>query len=224
MGSSPPPEVERERGSEHVIFPSWTVPLEYGGRPLSVGGTLRWVPGQSAAPWLLLAAGVALALGVGAHLVRGRTVALVRLLTVAVVGLGIWQAAAVASGSAVSTRDAVFRFIVGSLVLAIGWVLGLLGFRLLGRGRLDGLYLAFFPALLTLGIGGIGDLDVLSRSQVAFAGGPALARTVVALVIGTSVGLVVAAFVALRHETGGFAPWISFRGGAADPTGQGRAA
>jgi hypothetical protein len=49
-----PPSVEASPDERQRIF-LWTVPLEAGGRPVTVAGMLEWVPGRGASPrwWLL---------------------------------------------------------------------------------------------------------------------------------------------------------------------------
>lgn len=49
MGEDTPPQVKADRSSFHHIA-DWTVEFTYGGTPMTVHGTLDWVPGPSRSP------------------------------------------------------------------------------------------------------------------------------------------------------------------------------
>lgn len=64
MGGTDPPQVVADPGEFHQIIPTFTIPARVGDTPLEVTGNVAWVPGPSALPWLIAAAGLAIALGV----------------------------------------------------------------------------------------------------------------------------------------------------------------
>jgi hypothetical protein len=57
MDVTPPPAVQADPSTTHVIIDAWHVPIIVDGRAETIDGRLLWVPPASATPWWLLAAG-----------------------------------------------------------------------------------------------------------------------------------------------------------------------
>jgi hypothetical protein len=190
-----PPEVRASPGKRHVVDAEWVVPVKLGAETISVKGNLIWQPGSSALPWfVVILALMALVVVVGRAAAWAPGLAAVTALVVAIdifhnVGLGLAYAGDIGYrlGKAITQGPlAVIAWGVG--ILAVVWILK--------RGR-DGLPLAALAGLQVALIGGVGDLNVLSRSEVPFGFGAGLARLAVAASIGLGFGLAVAATLRL---------------------------
>jgi hypothetical protein len=65
MSPIPPPAVQKDPGKRHHVF-NWKIPAELGGKPVTIRGSLEYVPPATSSPrWWLLAVLLSLA-GVGA--------------------------------------------------------------------------------------------------------------------------------------------------------------
>jgi hypothetical protein len=190
-----PPEVRASPGKRHVVDAEWVVPIKAGAETINVKGDLIWEPGPSALPWyLVILACLALVIVVGRAAAWAPGLAAVTAVVVVIdvlhnIGLGLAYAGDIGYrlGKAVTQ---------GPLAL-VAWVVGILAVVwLLRRGR-DGLPLAALAGLQVALIGGVGDLNVLSRSEVPFGFGTGLARLAVAASIGLGFGLAVAAVLRL---------------------------
>ena len=198
MGAQDPPQVQRDRGRSHVVYPDWTVALTLGGQPLVAHGTLTWVPGPSPVPWFALAL-VAAALLVGVALTArwasGLAVALV-----AAVAVDLVHVVAVAWALPGGVGTHLGALAASGLATVIGWVAAAIGVRLLLQGKLDGAYAAAVTGGVLALTGGLGDLKDLFRSQVPSVLSAGATRALVALSLGLGVGLVVAAVVAVQRH------------------------
>jgi len=188
MGASDPPAVKAAPGRTQTVVPAWQVELRVGGQPVRVTGDLRWVPGPSPWPWLALAVGC-LVLALAATLSR-RWPLLLAALTGLLIVVDVAHTAGIWAGTSASTASKAF----GSLVSVAGWVAGAVAIRrLLGRHpRRAGPYL-LLAGVLMADVGGIGDLQSLSRSQLAVALPDTVTRALVAATLGLGVGLAVSA-------------------------------
>jgi len=207
MGAGDPAAVARDPGIGHLIYPRWTVPLRAGDSEVEVAGTLRWLPGPSRWPWLAAAVAAAVAMAAAAIWRRGAATWLLAGLVASLVAVDVWHTVGLAWAPGSSTSPA-SRLLQGGIGPLVAWTVGIAGVVfLLGRRhasrRLAGAYLAGLSAAVVLLVGGIGDLAVLSRSQVAFAGGPGAARVAVASTIALALaGIGVAAIVVARVPAG----------------------
>lgn len=200
MGSARPPAVQQDPTREHVVYPEWTVPLQVGGRAVTVTGTLRWIPGPSPWPWVAgaVAAGAVLAL-VACRLGPSARRWLLVLGSGVLVVLDVWHAVGLA-WAPTSPGSPVGRFLSGAILPALGWAAGVVAVRMLWRDKVDGAYPAAFCSLAVLLIGGIGDLSALSNSQVPFAWGAGPARAAVAASVALGGGVLAAAVLHVRRS------------------------
>lgn len=198
MGEEDPPIARAEPGVEHVIFPRWTVELDHAGQQIVASGDLVWVPGASPWPWLALA--VATGAATLALALRARWTGFAAAL-VALVAVDVMHAAGAAAESGFDLWSGISASIGSSWPSLVAWVVAALAVRMLLRQELNGIYAAVLAAGVLAVFGGLGDLAVLSRSQVPFGFGQTVGRSVVALTCGLGVGLVVASFVAISRGT-----------------------
>ncbi|MEW6477505.1 MAG: hypothetical protein AB1679_35085 [Actinomycetota bacterium] len=210
MAPNDPPAARAEPGKRHVITAEWVVPLKFGAQTIAVKGDLVWEPGPSALPWYLLIAVLIAAVvlvGRGAGWAGGLAAVTGGLLAIDVfhiLGLGLANAGDLGYqlGEALS----------GSPFAVVGWVVGLLAIVWLLRRGSDGLPLAALAGLEIALIGGVSDINALSRSEVPFGFGAGLARFAVAASIGIGFGLAIAAALRLG---GVFGPVRTARASAA---------
>jgi hypothetical protein len=194
MGNQDPVQVREAPGERHVVNPEWIVPLRHGDTEIEVTGNLEWVPGPAPWPWWIVAAAA-----LGITVVLGRQVK--RVYPFLAVGLAllvlidIVHVIGIALATAGDTGSRLGQVVTSGWSSIASWVIGGVGVWLLARNRSSGLYFAFTAAALIAAIGGIGDLAVLSRSQVVFAWTPGLARALVALSLGIGIGLAIVAGV-----------------------------
>ena len=195
MSPNDPPEARADPGKRHVINAEWVVPIKSGAETISVKGDLVWEPGPSALPWYLLivmlvAAVVLLARGAGwAAGLSAATGLLVAVDVFPVLGLGFANAGGLGYqiGKAFS----------GSPFAVLGWAVGILAMVWLVRRGSDGLPLAALAGLEIALVGGISDINALSRSEVPFGFSAGLARLAVAGSIGLGFGVAIAAALRL---------------------------
>lgn len=174
MSPDPPPAVAADRGSEHVIFDAWEVPIRVGSTGVVATGDLAWIPGPSpvAAYATALVAGVAaFAVGRTRRWRAGITAAITIGLAAAVLDtIGAWQA----------TSDGALAKVGGLTAPVLGATVAVAGVSMLRRAPREGLLMAVAGVV---GIGllvGFTNRNWLSRSQLPTGFDPTLARTVVA--------------------------------------------
>lgn len=191
MGATDPPAVRADPGSEHVIIPTWEIPVVFGDERIAVRGDLVWVPGPS--PWPWIAAGAAAGLAVaGAAFGAGPSVrrVVIPAALLALVALDATRLVGLAADASASPARA-----LGSNPPALAaWVLGLLAAWRVAAGDAR-----FGPALtaaagVLFALGSATDLEVLSSSQLPTAAPVALVRLAVAAGLGVGLALVAAAF------------------------------
>jgi hypothetical protein len=203
MSPSDPPEARAEPGKRHVINADWVVPMKAGAGTINVKGDLVWEPGPSALPWFLLIAilvAVAVILGRQASWAAGLAAATAVLVVVDVfhfLGLGLANAGGFGYqlGKAFS----------GSPFAVLGWAVGILAVVWLLRRGSDGLPLAALAGLEIALVGGITDINALSRSEVPFGFSAGTARFAIAVSIGLGFGIALAAALRLGGVFGSVA-------------------
>jgi hypothetical protein len=211
MAPQDPPEARAEPGKRHVINAEWVVPLRVGAEAVAVKGDLVWEPGPSGLPWyVLIVALIAGVIAIGRLANWAAGLAAVTGLVLAVdifhmVGLGLANAGTL--GSRLSKAVTMSPFAVAT------WAVAVLTIVWLVRRGADGLALAALAGLGVALLGGVSDIDALSRSEVPFGFGAALARLAVAASIGLGVGLAAAAALRLA---GVFGPTRTGRMSASD--------
>ena len=197
MDTEPPSPVQRDPGREHVIIPAWEVPIVVGDEKMVVTGDLAWIPGPSKMPWIGVAVAVglgfaALVLGPGSRRTRLATISMVAALAVLVV-FDIGRLAGLAS----SVDSSLGRAAGQNLQAVAGWVTAVAAIVLLLRGdQRAGPALAAGAGVL-FALGGLGDIDILSSSQVASDAPMWFNRLTVAMALALGLGLLVAAFAPL---------------------------
>lgn len=199
MRAEPPPAV-RANPSRAQDVSHWTLRFRYGTTPVTVSGTLSWVPPPSPWPWYGLAFGLAALAGAVGWLPAsrppapggagggrtGRRVAVPVALAVALL-VALLLAADVthAAGEGLSW---------GSVVDVPAWAAGGLAVVLaIRRSRYTPLVAGLVGAVTAV-VDGLGDLGTLRHSQLPFTGPDWLARGCVATALGLGAGLVVAAW------------------------------
>jgi hypothetical protein len=212
MGGDPP-QVVREPGKRHLVLENTFEILqgatEAGAATAStktflVNVDVRWEPGPSSTPWLVIAGALAVALS-ALSIVWGRTAAgRARLraplaaAVLALLAIDIFHLFGIAFG----VRGTVGEGILRSLNIGFGslaaWVAGAVGLTLYLRRRDDGLYLVTFAAGLITMVGGLADFGTLGKTSVPFAFAAVTARIAIALTIGLGIGLVIAGVLLTR--------------------------
>jgi len=198
MGGRPPPEVRRAPGVGHVVYPAWTVELRQGTTPITVTGTLTWVPGPSPWPWVGLA--VALALAVIVAALSKRWALSLAAAVVVLVATDVLHAVGIGLAFAGSEAHRLQLILAASYYSLVAWVVGGVAVYLLARRNVDGLFAATFTAVVIGLFGGVADLTVLYRSEVPSAMPTDVARGVVACALGLGAGLTVGAVLAARRN------------------------
>jgi hypothetical protein len=205
MGNINPPEVRNSPGTRHVIkmsadSPQWSVAMRLDNQDVVARGDLIWQPGPSPLPWFAL-----ILVSLAAVVVVGRranwesalagVIALLLVIDVFhVVGLGLANAGTIGFRLTKSITQSPYE--------PVAWAIGILAIVWLRRGRSDGLALAVVAGLQIALLGGIGDLNALSRTVVPFGFGANLARLVVALSAGLGLGVAAAAVMQLAGARG----------------------
>ncbi|MQA32336.1 hypothetical protein [Modestobacter roseus] len=190
-----PPTVAADPTRAHTVA-EWTVPMAYGGTPLTVSGVLTWSPPPPA--WLVwpvyaLLLGATVLAGwrartprpLGFALGLGALAALAHALTTPEppVTVGSWPGALV---------SALLPALLAVLVAAIG-----VRAALRGRGVLAGL-MAVVAGWLLL-VQGLPDVDVLWTAHTLTRGPELLGRATVAVLVAVGLGLVIGGALAARR-------------------------
>jgi hypothetical protein len=202
MGASEPGVVRDSPGRSHLLS-NWVVALRYRGEAVTVRGVLRWVPGPSAVPRLMLALGVAL-LVVGLGFTRRWGAVL------AVALAGVAGFVAVLVGAAWSaTSEGAWTAFLSTVYSLLGVGVALAAVAALVRARrepADAAGIALVAAVILTFGSGLADITFLTRSQLPTTLPAGFARTCVALVLGGSVGVLVTAARKLRRPVAVAAP------------------
>jgi hypothetical protein len=198
MGNGDPPVVSNQPGQSHVIIPTWTVQFEWHGTRYSVAGTVRWIPGPGALPWLVIALAAALiliALSRTRFAIPVITGALALLLVSEVLHvIGLWNA---------SSTDSIGRLLV--VVYSLGGIL-IAAIAILWMQRAsvwNSMPIVLIAGVFLLISGGLVGVTVLDKSQLPTTMPYLLARLSVTLSLGLGAGLIVASGWRLRTPSEG---------------------
>lgn len=182
-------------GRGQVRDEPWEIPVRIDGTAARITGTLDSRPAPAPAPWLGLAAGLALTLALLAGLRRWPVVLAVGLVVVILSEtlhtLGAWEVSSAGTGArALGAGPSVLAILLALLALI----------RLITRWRTPD---AATPLILVAGLfiaiaGGVADLGSLTHAIPPSDLEPAVARLTVALALGGGVGLAVGAARHLR--------------------------
>ena len=186
-----PPQVRSAPGKRHVVIPEWVVPMRLGAETVEAKGELVWEPGPSALPWyglvvLLIALVVVLAQ-------RPNWVGGLVAVTAALVAVDMFHALGLGLANAGDLGERIVKSVTQAPLALLDWAAGIAAIVLLRRRPKDGLSVAVLAGLLVALLGGVSDIDALSRSEVPFGFGDGMARLTVALSLGLGFGLAVAA-------------------------------
>jgi hypothetical protein len=122
----------------------------------------------------------------------------VALAAVLVTDLGHRFATGFAVGGSLGTR--LEKAMTAGLSYSLaGWVLAVVGVRLLVEPSDDGLYAALFAGLSIALFGGVADIGVLSHPVAPLAQNLPVARTCVAVAVGGGLGVVAGCLLAIRR-------------------------
>jgi hypothetical protein len=191
MAPTNPPQVSESPGERHVIFDEWVVPMQLGADPVSVRGELVWEPGPSALPWYaLIAALVALVVVVGRS---PRWAAGLAAVTAVLVAVDMFHALGLGLANAGDLGERVVKSVTQAPLALLDWAAGAWAIVWLLRRGTDGLPVAVLAGLLVAFLGGVSDVEALSRSEVPFGFGAGLARLTVAASLGLGFGLALSA-------------------------------
>jgi hypothetical protein len=200
MSPNDPPEARAEPGKRHVINAEWVVPIKSGAETIAVKGDLVWEPGPSALPWFLLIAALIVAVVlIGRQ--RGWPAGLAAVTGVLLL-VDVFHILGLGLANAGDLGDRLGKGISGSPLALAGWAVGIVAIVWLLRRGPDGLPLAALAGLEIAFLGGISDIDALSRSEVPFGFSAGLARLAVATSIGLGFGLAIAAALLLAGVFG----------------------
>ena len=195
----PAPAVVRAApGQQHVVTPQWLIGLRQGDVAATVSGRITYVPGPSPVPWLLIA-GVLLVAIVSCGVLRrwGPPLSAVVALLVAI---DVVHSFGISAASHDPLLTQINRVVLGGIVATLGWIVGALAIGPLQDEREGGVVGAAVAGFLLAAFSGVGDLPVLTRSQVPFVFSASAARAAVAVTMGAGFGLALAALLVLRRH------------------------
>ena len=197
MGGPTPAPVAAAPGSFHHVV-TWKLNMTEAGTPIVATGTLDWVPGSSAWPWIGLIVGLAV-VGIVVGASRRWASGLLALVAI-LVGTDILHAVGTGLFASGSMVHKLLFVIGGSYYSVVAWVLGAVAIRLLAKRSVDGLFAAVFAALVIGLFGGLADVVSLARSQVPFQWGTTMEQVLVSVSIGVSAGVAVGSILAFRFN------------------------
>jgi hypothetical protein len=185
-----PPAVAAAPGRQHLSA-SWTVGGVAGTTPLTISGTLRWVPGP--APWT--AAGpILLPVVFVLYALRSpRRDELLAGALVALVAIDVVHQAGIAAVNAGPWTTKLGYLVTTSAVSLVAWVVAVLALREFRARNRAAIYLAAFSGVAIAIGGGLFDLATLTASTPPFALPAVIARAAVGLSLGFGVGFALAA-------------------------------
>lgn len=197
MGDVDPPAVRRSPERRHVIQPDWNITISDGTTTAIAHGDLVWLPGPSPAPWFLLAAALFAAMvAIGLWL---RPFLPVAAAGAALIVVDMAHAYAIGFANVGSVAAQLGQTFAASIVSIPGWMIGAGGIWLLLRRRTDGFFALVFTGLIAAVVGGMADLNNLSKSQIEFALASGWARPIVATSLGLGFGVAAASALAIRR-------------------------
>lgn len=198
MGTSPPPAVQQNPGRGQLIG-RWQVFAQQRGTPITIAGTLSWVPGPSPWPWTGLAAGLAAVLTIVLPLFARRWRPLIGAALAGLLAATAIAAAGLAagrSGGLWGQLDALPAHGLLELLLLAGGLPTVLAVR---RAKLGGLYAAALIGIVAVVGSGLPAVATLYDSQYVTALPGDLGRTLTALILGAGAGLFFGSLLALRY-------------------------
>jgi hypothetical protein len=165
----------------------WSIPLSVDGRPVVVAGELAWIEAGPWWPWLLLTAGIAIAVAAA-----GR--AAWRLTATCTLAALLWSEALHVLGSWSEASPNLPGRIAAQLMSVAAVALGVCAFVRVSRASAESSApFVLLAAVVFIVAGGVGDVTAWTRSQLPSTLPAAAVRASVALAFGGGTGLVIAA-------------------------------
>jgi hypothetical protein len=205
MGTVDPDGVSANRKIRQTVQ-DFQIDVKQGSTTYAVRGKLEWVPGPNPIPYLIMALIIAvLLIGTAAWVGVNEKRKLQTRLPMGVAALLLLVVDAlhlsgIAFGIRGPTSKAIGRIFSVGFMSIVGWLVLLVAALLISRRRFDGYYLLTFGAGLVFVIGGLSDVNVLSRTSIPFAFATTLARVAIATTLGLGIGLVVAGILLTRRS------------------------
>jgi hypothetical protein len=193
MGTSDPPEVQRDPSVRHVVD-RWTVQLRTSGRIVRASGELLWVPPPSPWPYVAIALAVAAGVFVLTRIRVWRAAFAVGLGLLALSDLahvvGLWNATTASTASKLG--ESAYSLVgIALSVFALAWM-----WR---RGAESAMPLVLIAAIFLFVAGGLADVSTLGHSQIPTTFPPPVAKLLVTLDLGLGAGLAAGAAFRLRQ-------------------------
>jgi hypothetical protein len=198
MGTSPPPAAQRSPGTYHLIG-RWQVFAQQHGTPITIAGTLAWVPGPSPWPWLALAAALAALLTAALWLLARRWRPLTAASLTGLLAIGVTAAAGLVAGRSGGLWTRLDALPGHGWLNLLVWIGTLVTLPYVLRGRLGGLYTAASIGVTAVIVSGLATVSTLYHSQYVTALPPEFGRTLTALILGAGAGLFAGGLLALHR-------------------------
>lgn len=194
MGAQPPAETVVEPDRSHLIS-TWSIPLSYDGRSMTVEGTLTWTPPPSSLPATVAIVGLAVT---GVALAgRARWQRPMAGLVMLLVGAEVLHLVL----APLPDQSPVFGVIAGSLPTLVAAGLAWVSWRSARAGTATVAYTAGIAAWLILAQG-LSDVSVLWNSQLPAVGPDWLTRGSVVVTVGLGAGVALGSLRVLLHRRG----------------------
>ncbi|MDQ1747173.1 MAG: hypothetical protein QOD07_1436 [Frankiaceae bacterium] len=184
-----PPPVAAQPGQRHHIV-TWHVDMLLAGQPVTVTGTLDWIPGPSGLPYDAVM--LVLLVAAGALVWRYRRVAAA--LLVVLTAADVVNTLGVAADRA---RTSVLGAFGVFPIVDVVWILALVTVGFVARGTRLGWQLLIAVAGWMLIVGGLAELGVLTHSTAPYAWSLSVQRACTAVEVPLGLVLVVAGIAAL---------------------------
>ncbi|GAC1316795.1 MAG: hypothetical protein NVSMB12_14030 [Acidimicrobiales bacterium] len=192
------PAAVRDAPHRSHLLSTWSISLQWGTTQIVANGLIRWAPPPSLAPWLALAALAGVAVYIASR--SDRWAPVLASATAAVVAVDVVHSLVAVVAASDSLAQTSVRLLLAGFVSVSAWIAGAAAVGKIGGHNDDGLFLAIYAAVIIVLTGGIGDAPVLGRSQVPYAVDPVVARVLVSVTIGVSIGVLAGGIGVLRRD------------------------
>jgi hypothetical protein len=189
----PDPTAVKNNLTRRVIISTWTIAMAHASAPLTVSGSITYVPPPKAASWLILTVAVLVATAALGLLGRWHLALAAALAIVLALNMVDATGSAVISGG---SHGAELLRILPSLPV---WLLALFTIGPLQRQSEGGLVAAAVVGFFIAAFNGLGGISSLFRSQVPFAWDANVSRLATVLTLGVGFGLLGAVAIVFRR-------------------------
>lgn len=195
----PDPPAVRAAPDKKQVVTQWTIPMRAGDVPTHATGTITWVPGPSAVPWLVAALVLFVAtVALGWARRWGPCLAAALAILIAVDAVHSFASAAAAAESVAVTAGRVLGL---GFLSTLAWVGGIWAIGRLQRSNELGVLLAALCGFV-IGLYSLSDTVILGRSQIPYVFPAVAARAAVSVSLGAGFGLAAAAVVVFKRNPG----------------------